>query len=321
MEEKNGNNDKKKYKQQEKTIKRLEIISKYQDIFDVIVEARVIEYGLIKSILDVSQKTIERAFREIRGNVYANDLIVEMPEGNAKIVFATDILLRLYGCKTRSLVPSNDKSKVLTHSRNQGLLNVIKSKFKNKDLHAKISEALKGEEFSKIKFTRVSGDIPPQCRQYLIPESSCKYFDDYEIDLLKILDELTFGDIRREGNELIADLFCFSNNEFEIVRQYDKGLLFLEMLVREYCNQECNIKINYAVITLESVSIRDFIRAFRKTHRIYYYDFYRDWFYDCKLSTTRPRNYFFRIYKTISPDTQFFVFSRSTGKFVQYGNR
>ena len=117
-------------------------------------------------------------------------------------------------------------------------------------------------------------------------------FDDYEIDLLKILDELTFGDIRREGNELIADLFCFSNNEFEIVRQYDKGLLFLEMLVREYCNKECNIKINYAVITLESVSIRDFIRAFRKTHRIYYYDFYRDWFYDCKLSTTRPRNYF-----------------------------
>src|SRR5574344_480881 len=108
MEEKNGNNDKKKYKQQEKTIKRLEIISKYQDIFDVIVEARVIEYGLIKSILDVSQKTIERAFREIRGNVYANDLIVEMPDGNAKIVFATDILLRLYGCKTRSLVPSND---------------------------------------------------------------------------------------------------------------------------------------------------------------------------------------------------------------------
>ena len=44
MEEKNGNNDKKKYKQQEKTIKRLEIISKYQDIFDVIAEARGIEY-------------------------------------------------------------------------------------------------------------------------------------------------------------------------------------------------------------------------------------------------------------------------------------
>ena len=126
MEEKNGNNDKKKYKQQEKTIKRLEIISKYQDIFDVIVEARVIEYGLIKSILDVSQKTIERAFREIRGNVYANDLIVEMPEGNAKIVFATDILLRLYGCKTRSLVPSTDNSQVLTPSRNQRLLKLVK---------------------------------------------------------------------------------------------------------------------------------------------------------------------------------------------------
>ena len=89
---------------------RLKIISKYINIFEVIVIARYIDYKLISKLLFISQKTVERAFKDIRSNPYAKDLIIEIRDGKNIVVYASNSLLRLFESSMRCPVsPNADK--------------------------------------------------------------------------------------------------------------------------------------------------------------------------------------------------------------------
>ena len=290
-------------------------------------------------------KTVERAFKEIRASEYGKDLIVEIREGNNIVVFAGNPLFGLFKSSSRCPVSKGDSSKedspkedsdkedgskevyISKKRKKYALLRVLKYKFKNVDINKEISEALTTGEMCSIEQTVIKQELK-QSRAFLVNSSSYQNYKvyEYEYDLLKFNDEVDFGDIcfDIENETIRADLFCFSNDVEDIIRTYDKALLLLEALKHiDYKNSKgYKIKINYAVITLDSVDIRDYIYKLGKSYRYYNLDIMKNYSYDLKLGNVRERQWFFRIYRyTVEGDTNFILFSDATGKFVEYGKR
>lgn len=327
-ETKEYTDNKKAERKSEKTKERLKLISKYFDIFEVIFIAKIIDYKLIAPIVSVSQKTVERAFNEIRKSPYGKDLIVEIRNGNKIVVFASNSLLRIFGSKSRCGVNNKKITKhmYIGKKKDDALIRVLKHKFKNININNEIKEALLSEEMCEIEDTTTKE--LKQCKEFLInstPYQNYKVYN-YKFDLLKFNEDITWGDIdfNSEDKIIMVDLFCFSDDIDEIIRTYDKALLILESLKHiDYKNSsDFKIKINYTVITLRSVKINEYIYKFNQTYRYYNLDIMSNWFYDLNLNKIREKKWFFKIYKnTVVGDTRFVLFSDETGKFIEYGNR
>ena len=123
----------------DKTRVKLKYIAKYPDIFDIIFISRFIDYKLIAPLSGVSQKTVERAFKDIRSNKYAKELIIEVMRGNNIVVFASNSLYRLFNstltCDISKKTKKGERIYISSSRRKAGILNVLRSKFKNEDIN------------------------------------------------------------------------------------------------------------------------------------------------------------------------------------------
>ena len=238
----------------DKTRVKLKYIAKYPDIFDIIFISRFIDYKLIAPLSGVSQKTVERAFKDIRSNKYAKELIIEVMRGNNIVVFASNSLYRLFNstltCDISKKTKKGERIYISSSRRKAGILNVLRSKFKNEDINDEISKALIDSDMHYIEDRCIKEELK-QSRKFLIDETTYQNYKvyKYKFNLIEFCNELNFGELEFDSeNELItADLFCFSNNTNDIIRTYDKALLLLESLkyVDYKYSKDYKIKINY----------------------------------------------------------------------------
>lgn len=307
---------------------RLKMIAKYINIFEVIAIARYIDYKIISKLAFVSQKTVERAFKEIRKHPYAKDLIIEVKDGNSIVVYASNSLLRLMGSTLRCPLSATNPDKEVylsQNKKNEGLVRVLKHVFTNTKFNDEISKALTDANFTEIKDSVIKKELKHISR---FLEESYSYQNymvyKYRFDLLEFNNEVNFGDIQfnKDLEVITADVFCFSCETSDIVRTYDKALLLLESL-KHINYKDCKdykIEINYIVITLERVDISDYVYTLNRSYRYCNLDFLENYFYRLNLGNVRGRKWFFRIYKdTVVDETKFILFSNITGNTIEYG--
>lgn len=315
----------------DKTRVKLKYIAKYPDIFDVIFISRFIDYKLIASLTGVSQKTVERAFKDIRSNKYARELIIEVMRGNNIVVFASNSLYRLFNstltCDISKKAKKGERIYISPSRRKLGILRVLRNKFKDEDINDEISKALIDSDMECIEHRCIKDELK-QSRKFLINETTFQNYKvyEYKFNLIEFCNEIDFGELKFDAeNELItADLFCFSNDTTEIVRTYDKALLLLESLryIDYKDSKYYKIKINYSVITVDKVNIKEYIYKLGKSFRYHNLDIVNNYYYNLNLSEVKNSRWFFKIYKeTCEGDTNFTLFSDITGDFIVYGNR
>lgn len=307
---------------------RLKIIAKYFDIFEVIFIARYIDYKIISKLLSISQKTVERAFKEIRSNPYSKDLIIEVKKGKSIVVYAANPLLRLMGSSLRCPINPKQKDKAVHISKrkkHEALIRVLKHLFSNDSINNEISKALTDANFTEIKDSCIKQPLK-QSSEFLSHSYSYQNYMvyHYRYDLLGFNSQIYWGDIDFDStsNIITADVFCFSCETDDVIRTYDKALLLLESL-KEINYKDCSdyeIKINYIVLTLDDVNIKEYIYKLNRSFRYYTLDFLNNYFHRLNLNKVRSHKWFFKIYRdTVIDETKFILFSDITGEFIEYG--
>lgn len=328
VENQNVKEDSKSVTRNKASRERLKMIAKYIDIFEVIFIARYIDYKMISKLAFVSHRTVERAFKEIRKDKYAKDLIIEVRDGNSIVVYASNSLMRLMGSDIRCPLSRKDTDKevyISQNKKNEALMRVLKYVYPNVNINSEISNALIAADFTELE-NRIIKEELKHCSEFL--EKAYPYQNYmvyvYRFNLLEFNDQINWGDIKfdRDSGLISADVFCFSYEINDIIRTYDKALLLLEAL--KYINyKDCKdykIEINYIVITLERVDISEYIHKLNNSYRYYTLDFFDNYYYRLNLGNTRGRKWFFRIYKdTVIDETKFILFSNVTGNTIEYG--
>lgn len=307
---------------------RLKIISKYINIFEIIYIARFIDYKLICQLAFVSQKTVERAFKEIRSNPYAKKLIIEVKEGNSIVVYASNTLLRLMGSKhvcPLSLKATDREVYMSQKRKDEGLMRALKHVYADNNINKEISKALTDANFTEIEDRSIKKELK-QSREFLSKSYSYQNYIVYEYtyNLLEFNNQINFGDINFDSASgvIVADVFCFSHETDDIIRTYDKALLLLESL--KHINykdcKDCKVKINYIVLTLDRADIKGYLSKMNNTFRYHTLDFFDNYFYVLNLSDVSIYKHFFKIYRyTVMHETKFILFSNLTGKAIEYG--
>lgn len=308
---------------------RLKIISKYINIFEVIVIARYIDYKLISKLLFISQKTVERAFKDIRSNPYAKDLIIEIRDGKNIVVYASNSLLRLFESSMRCPVSPKADKKVYISKRKKdaALMRALKYLYSNTSINEEIASALIEAEFTKIEDSCIKKELK-QSTEFLkrsYPYQNYMVYE-YSYDLLEFNNQINFGSIEFDSSlgVIVADVFCFSTETEDIIRTYDKALLLLESLkfINYKDSKDYEIKINYIVLTLDSVDISEYIYKLNRSFRYYSLDFLNSYYHRLNLGKVRSHKWFFNMYKdTVVDETKFILFSSFTGELIEYGTK
>lgn len=288
---------------------RLKIIAKYIDLFEFLFVCSFIEQRLIHVLLGVGERTVERWLHDILNDSYGKDLIKITKDGKINRIHLSSEFYTTIGSGDRF----NNK-RISKRKYRNALLRALQYKFYNKNSNKEISDFLIENNLQEEPYI-----ASRRTKDNLIE------WDEMTYNYLESVEWTGLDNLCMDDEKIYIDsvYVCSGEDINEIILAYDKVLTLMEYLMMlDYKGfRAYDVEIDFTVVTLERVNIREYIYSFQRAFRKY--DRYKS--YHCfvgKKNTNRGKREFFAYYRNTCPlGTKFCLFSKETQSFIEYGNR
>ncbi|MGL5714439.1 MAG: hypothetical protein ACRCX2_15580 [Paraclostridium sp.] len=289
-----------------KTKERLKIINEHLNFFNLMYSCKFTELRLIPFFLGISESSFNRIRKDISSNPYGKELLEITPGSrNIKRVYLTNKFYTTINSKDRV-----DKTKTSKPKYTNAIHRALNFKFRNTDINNDFIKHLMEYTNTMYKYNN-----------WLNLDGECNYEE--------LIKELRIKSIHIDKNIFYADAYyiCESYREIDAIKHYDKLLAVLEILsYTNYKNsKELKIKIDFRVISLRSLTIKEYIKQLYRFERQYTsFQYIHDGYAINEKIKWNRRKYgdLYPRYKYVNlGDTGFYVFNIEKQELIKYGDR